>query len=88
MWAFVALPTVASSVWIFHQASFLAYYSNAIVPEVVHLLKQKHMDDVMVIVGGTIPDADAAKLCGLLDRLGCSCGEAQMLAARDGAPAR
>ena len=28
-------------------------------------------------VGSKLSDADAAKLCGLLDRLGCSCGEAQ-----------
>ena len=27
-------------------------------------------------VGSKLSDADAAKLCGLLDRLGCSCGEA------------
>src|SRR5216684_112070 len=39
-------------------------------------------------VGSKLCDADAAKLCGLLDRLGCSCGETQVLAARDGAPAR
>ena len=37
---------------------------------------------------GELSDADAVKLCGLLDRLGCSCGETQALAARDGAPAR
>jgi hypothetical protein len=39
-------------------------------------------------VGSKLSDADAVRLCGLLDRLGCSCGEAQVLAARDGAPAR
>jgi hypothetical protein len=39
-------------------------------------------------VGSKLSDADAAKLCGLLDRLGCSCGENPWLAARDGAPAR
>jgi len=39
-------------------------------------------------VGSKLSDADAIKLCGLLDRLGCSCGEAPTLAARDGAPAR
>jgi DNA-binding MarR family transcriptional regulator len=39
-------------------------------------------------VGAKLSDADAAKLSGLLDRLGCSCGEAQMQATRDGAPAR
>src|ERR1700682_6241828 len=39
-------------------------------------------------VGSKLSDADASRLCGLLDRLGCSCEEAQALAARDGAPAR
>src|ERR1700758_3176121 len=39
-------------------------------------------------VGSKLSDADAAKLCGLLDRLGCSCGENPSLAAKDGAPAR
>src|ERR1700688_578925 len=39
-------------------------------------------------VGSKLCDADAAKLCGLLDRLGCSCGETQVTAARDGAPPR
>src|SRR4029077_18139152 len=39
-------------------------------------------------VGCKLSDADAVKLCSLLDRLGCSCGEAPSLAARDGAPAR
>ena len=32
-------------------------------------------------VGSKLSDADAVKLCGLLDRLGCSCDEAQALAA-------
>src|ERR1700710_36870 len=39
-------------------------------------------------VGSKLSDADAVKLCGLLDRLGCSCSEAPSLAVRDGAPAR
>jgi DNA-binding MarR family transcriptional regulator len=39
-------------------------------------------------VGTKLSDVDAAKLCGLLDRLGCSCGEAPPLAAKEGAPAR
>src|SRR4030088_220255 len=39
-------------------------------------------------IGSKISDADAAKICGLLDRLGCSCGEGRPPAARDGAPAR
>ncbi|MEH2565788.1 MULTISPECIES: MarR family winged helix-turn-helix transcriptional regulator [unclassified Bradyrhizobium] len=40
-------------------------------------------------VGSKLSDADAVKLCGLLDRLGCSCSEAKpAAAARDGVPAR
>src|SRR6201747_159522 len=39
-------------------------------------------------VGSKLSDVEAAKLCGLLDRLGCSCGEALPPAARDGPPAR
>jgi DNA-binding MarR family transcriptional regulator len=39
-------------------------------------------------VGSKLSDADASKLCALLDRLGCSCEETQVLAGRDGAPAR
>jgi DNA-binding MarR family transcriptional regulator len=39
-------------------------------------------------VGSKLSDADAMKLCGLLDRLGCSCGEAPSRAVKDGAPAR
>ena len=39
-------------------------------------------------VGSKLSDADAAKLCGLLDRLGCACQEAAVPAARDAAPAR
>ncbi|MGY3532388.1 MULTISPECIES: MarR family winged helix-turn-helix transcriptional regulator [Bradyrhizobium] len=51
-------------------------------------------------VGSKLSDADAARLCGLLDRLGCSCGDAKSDAkvdaksdtkaapARDGVPAR
>jgi DNA-binding MarR family transcriptional regulator len=38
-------------------------------------------------VGSKLSDADAARLCALLDRLGCSCDDAQAKAARDGAPA-
>src|SRR3981081_2429624 len=40
------------------------------------------------LFGSKLSDADALKLGGLLDRLGCSCDETQALAARDGAPAR
>jgi hypothetical protein len=39
-------------------------------------------------VGSKLSDADAVKLCGLLDRLGCSCDEKQMLAVTEGATAR
>jgi hypothetical protein len=39
-------------------------------------------------VGSKLSDTDAIKLCGLLDRLGCSCSEVTAVAARDGAPAR
>jgi DNA-binding MarR family transcriptional regulator len=39
-------------------------------------------------VGSKLSDTDAVKLCGLLDRLGCSCGEAKAAATRDGMPAR
>jgi DNA-binding MarR family transcriptional regulator len=39
-------------------------------------------------VGSKLSDADAVKLCSLLDRLGCSCGEAPSLVAREGAAAR
>jgi DNA-binding MarR family transcriptional regulator len=40
-------------------------------------------------VGSKLSDADAVKLCGLLDRLGCCAGgEIPSLAAKDGAPAR
>ena len=36
-------------------------------------------------VGSKLSDADAVKLCGLLDRLGCSCDEVKVAAAaRDG----
>ena len=39
-------------------------------------------------VGSKLSDADATKLCGLLDRLGCSCSEVKVSAARDGASVR
>ena len=42
--------------------SILSGAHNAIVPEVMSLLHQKQMNDVLVIVGGTIPDSDAARL--------------------------
>lgn len=42
--------------------SILSGAHNAIIPEVLELLRQKEMTDVLLIVGGTIPDADAARL--------------------------
>jgi len=39
-------------------------------------------------VGSKLSDADAAKLCGLLDRLGCSCGEMAPPVAAEGVSAR
>ena len=42
--------------------SILSGAHNAIVPRVMELLKQKGMTDVLVIVGGIIPDEDAAEL--------------------------
>jgi methylmalonyl-CoA mutase C-terminal domain/subunit len=42
--------------------SILSGAHNAIVPEVMNLLHQKRADDVLVIIGGTIPDSDAARL--------------------------
>jgi methylmalonyl-CoA mutase, C-terminal domain len=42
--------------------SILSGAHNAIVPRVMELLKQKAMTDVLVIVGGIIPDEDAAEL--------------------------
>src|ERR1700739_2849672 len=42
--------------------SILSGAHNAIVPRVIELLREKEMTDVLVIVGGLIPDEDAAKL--------------------------
>jgi methylmalonyl-CoA mutase C-terminal domain/subunit len=42
--------------------SILSGAHNAIVPRVLELLREKKMDDVRVVVGGIIPDEDAAKL--------------------------
>jgi len=39
-------------------------------------------------VGSKLSDADAAKLCGLLDRLGCSCGDTASPTVGEGASAR
>ena len=42
--------------------SILSGAHNAIVPRIIDLLRDKNMDDVIVIVGGIIPDEDAAHL--------------------------
>jgi methylmalonyl-CoA mutase, C-terminal domain len=42
--------------------SILSGAHNAIVPRVMDLLHEKEMDDVLVLVGGIIPDEDAAQL--------------------------
>lgn len=42
--------------------SILSGAHNAIVPRILELLREKEMDDVLVVVGGTIPDGDAAEL--------------------------
>ena len=42
--------------------SILSGAHNAIVPKVLDLLKQQNMNDVLVVVGGIIPDEDAAQL--------------------------
>jgi methylmalonyl-CoA mutase C-terminal domain/subunit len=42
--------------------SILSGAHQAIVPRVMELLKQKQMDDVVVLVGGIVPDEDAAQL--------------------------
>jgi methylmalonyl-CoA mutase C-terminal domain/subunit len=45
--------------------SILSGAHNAIVPRVMELLKENGMTDVRVIVGGIIPDDDAARLKSL-----------------------
>lgn len=42
--------------------SILSGAHNAIVPRVLELLREEGMDDVLVVVGGTIPDEDAENL--------------------------
>jgi methylmalonyl-CoA mutase C-terminal domain/subunit len=42
--------------------SILSGAHNAIVPRVMELLRQNRMDDVMVVVGGTIPNQDIESL--------------------------
>ena len=45
--------------------SILSGAHNAIVPRVMELLKENGMSDVLVLVGGIVPDEDAAQLKGL-----------------------
>ena len=42
--------------------SILSGAHNTIVPRVMELLKEKHMGDVVVLVGGIVPDEDAEQL--------------------------
>ncbi len=42
--------------------SILSGAHNSLVPEVIDLLQEYGMDDVMVLVGGIIPDEDAKEL--------------------------
>ena len=42
--------------------SILSGAHNAIVPRVMELLKEKKMSDVIVVLGGIIPDEDAEQL--------------------------
>ncbi len=42
--------------------SILSGAHNHICPRVIQLLKEKGLDDVLVVVGGIIPDVDVAKL--------------------------
>jgi methylmalonyl-CoA mutase C-terminal domain/subunit len=45
--------------------SILSGAHNHICPRVMELLKEKGLDDVIVLVGGIIPDLDVPKLKGL-----------------------
>src|SRR5246500_2000316 len=45
--------------------SILSGAHNAIVPRVMELLKEKGMTDVLVVIGGIVPDEDAAALKSL-----------------------
>jgi len=42
--------------------SILSGAHNVIVPRILDLLKEHHAEDILVILGGTIPDEDAAAL--------------------------
>src|SRR5438034_1211709 len=45
--------------------SILSGAHNAIVPRVMELLREKDMTDVLVVVGGIVPDQDVAALKGI-----------------------
>ncbi|MBV8206039.1 MAG: cobalamin B12-binding domain-containing protein [Acidobacteria bacterium] len=42
--------------------SILSGAHNAIVPRVTELMRENRMDDVLVLVGGIIPDVDVARM--------------------------
>ena len=42
--------------------SILSGAHNAIMPRIMELLREKEMTDVLVVIGGIIPDEDAARL--------------------------
>jgi methylmalonyl-CoA mutase C-terminal domain/subunit len=42
--------------------SILSGAHNAIVPRVLELMREKQMEDVLLVVGGIIPDEDASRL--------------------------
>ncbi len=42
--------------------SILSGAHNHIAPRLMQLLKEKHLDDVLVVIGGIIPDVDIPKL--------------------------
>jgi methylmalonyl-CoA mutase C-terminal domain/subunit len=42
--------------------SILSGAHNTLVPRIMHLLREQEMTDTVVIVGGVIPDEDAAEL--------------------------
>src|SRR3954447_5613487 len=42
--------------------SILSGAHNAIMPRIMELLREKEMTDVLVVVGGIVPDEDAAEL--------------------------
>jgi len=45
--------------------SILSGAHTTIVPQLMSLLKERHMEDVLVVIGGIIPDADVAEMKAL-----------------------